>query len=92
MDAPFRRYLSRGNITGQHGWLVVEIVPADRPGCTKGRPPKQTRDTYNYGICTGANVFTPEEGQRISVTGLLVDDKKHGWNEIHPAWVVKLLR
>ena len=91
VDAAFARYINARNRAAQHGWLVVEIVPADRPGCTKGTPPKQTRDTYNYGICTGMNVPTPQEGDRISVTGPFFLDKRHGWNEIHPAWELKIL-
>lgn len=30
----------------------------------------------------------PSVGQRVTVTGAWVDDTDHGWNEIHPAWIV----
>jgi hypothetical protein len=30
----------------------------------------------------------PQEGARIEVVGPWVEDSKHGWNEIHPAWWV----
>ncbi|MGB2875848.1 MAG: hypothetical protein WBB76_10295 [Gaiellaceae bacterium] len=35
-----------------------------------------------------ARVAIPREGQRVEVVGPWVDDTKHGWNEIHPAWWV----
>ena len=25
-------------LSQQHGWLVIEIVPADEPGCVPGQP------------------------------------------------------
>jgi hypothetical protein len=31
-------------------------------------------------------VPVPAEGQRVTVVGPLVDDTKHHWDEIHPAW------
>jgi hypothetical protein len=38
---------------------------------------------------TGVQV--PRNGDRIEVYGAWVTDNPHGWNEIHPAWQVKLL-
>ena len=35
-----------------------------------------------------SRVALPEEGARIEVIGPWVEDTKHGWNEIHPAWWV----
>ncbi len=34
------------------------------------------------------HVRVPAVGQAITVWGAWVDDKDHGWNEIHPAWIV----
>src|SRR5437763_10742858 len=33
-----------------------------------------------------SKVAVPAEGARIEVAGPWVEDSKHGWNEIHPAW------
>lgn len=33
-------------------------------------------------------VPVPSVGQHITVTGAYVLDKDHGWNEIHPAWLI----
>jgi hypothetical protein len=79
LDRKHRYLLNDGNRRKHHGTLVVEIVPADQPGCRKG-------ERVRYGRCTGADVRTPKRGERISVTGPWVLDKPHGWNEIHPAW------
>jgi hypothetical protein len=86
LDDPFVGMLVSENFDHQHGWLVVEIVPADRPGCTVGQPPRPATGTYDYGICTGANVPTPNIGDHVSTTGPYVLDTHHGWAEIHPAW------
>ena len=50
LDAPYVSMLRPANYSGQHGWLVVEIVPADKPGCIPGQPPRPASGTYNYGI------------------------------------------
>lgn len=31
-------------------------------------------------------VLVPDEGQRVTVVGPWVEDRTHGWTEIHPAW------
>ncbi|QQE80424.1 hypothetical protein [Alicyclobacillus sp. SO9] len=33
-------------------------------------------------------VTIPHVGQHATFTGAVVDDKDHGWNEVHPAWLV----
>lgn len=79
LDRKHRYLLNDGNRRKHHGTLVVEIVPADQPGCRKG-------ERVRYGRCTGADVRTPRKGERVRVTGPWVLDRPHGWNEIHPAW------
>lgn len=37
------------------------------------------------------NIQIPKNGDRIAVHGAWVTDNPHGWNEIHPAWNVKVL-
>jgi hypothetical protein len=89
LDAPYTSMLTPGNESGQNGWLVVEIVPADKPGCTPGTPPKPASGTYDYGICTGANETSPVLGTHVQVTGPYVLDEDHGgWAEIHPVWAI----
>ena len=91
LDPAYAKLINSGNVSGQHGWLVAEIVPADEPGCTPGKPPKPVSGTYNYGYCTGADITSPPVGTHVSVTGPYVLDQSHGWMEIHPVWrIVRL--
>jgi len=91
LDPAYANLINKGNVTGQHGWLVAEVVPADEPGCTPGKPPKPVSGTYNYGYCTGADITSPPIGTHVSVTGPYVLDQIHGWMEIHPVWrIVRL--
>lgn len=83
--------LNQANYSQQDGQLVTEIVPADQPGCTPGQPPRPSSGSYDYGICTGADVATPPLGATVSVTGPYVLDTDHGWMEIHPVWSVTVL-
>jgi hypothetical protein len=89
LDPAYTSLLTPANESGQNGWLVVEIVPADKPGCTPGTPPVPASGTYDYGICTGANEVSPATGTHVSVTGPYVLDLDHGgWAEIHPVWAI----
>jgi hypothetical protein len=36
-------------------------------------------------------VQIPKNGERIEAYGAWVTDNPHGWNELHPAWKVKIL-
>lgn len=83
--------LSWANMAYQSGHLVTEIVPADEPGCTPGRPPRPPRGSYNYGICTGADISAPPVGARVIEIGPYVLDAGHGWMEIHPVWAIKVI-
>lgn len=85
LDPEFKDLLMPGNYARHHGWLVIEIVPADEPGCTPGQAPRTTSGSYDYGTCTGAAVATPPLGSRVQVTGPYVDDIHHSGAEIHPA-------
>jgi hypothetical protein len=89
LDPPFAALVNDRNGTAQNGALVVEIVPADGPDCTPGQPPRPSGDTYDYGVCTGANVASPAVGAHVTVTGPYVLDRNHGWMEIHPAWAIE---
>lgn len=83
VDSPYRSLLDLKNIFGE---LVLEIVPADQPGCVPGQPPAPPRDGVDAGICTGANISPPEVGRHIAATGAHVLDTEHGWMELHPVW------
>lgn len=88
--------LDQANYTYEDGELVTEIVPADQPGCTPGQPPPLPASayrsaSYDYGICTGADIPTPALGTRVEVVGPYVLDSDHGWMEIHPVWAVVVL-
>lgn len=83
--------LDQANYSGEHGQLVTEIVPADRPGCTPGRPPRPPSGTYDFGTCSGAGLVAPPVGTAVSVTGPYVLDSDHGWMEIHPVWTITVL-
>ncbi len=37
-------------------------------------------------------IIIPKNGDRIEAYGAWVTDKPHGWNEIHPAWKVTILK
>ncbi len=88
LDASYANLINDGNRSGEGGNLVIEIVPADRPGCAPGVAPKAAAGTYDYGTCTGAGVATPAANSHVTVTGPYVLDTFHGWMEIHPAWAV----
>lgn len=88
VDPAYAGMLSLGNISYQHGLLVVEVVPADEPGCTVGQPPRSPVGTYDYGTCTGDDLSAPQVGAHIWVTGPYVLDHIHDWAEIHPAWQI----
>lgn len=83
--------LNNANVADQSGQLVTEIVPADEPGCTPGRPPRPPHGSYKYGICTGADISAPPVGARVAETGPYVLDANHGWMEIHPVWAIKVI-
>lgn len=38
-----------------------------------------------------ASIQIPKNGDRIEIHGAWLTDNPHGWNEIHPAWIVKVL-
>jgi hypothetical protein len=83
LDAPYSTSLNLSS-------LLLEIVPADKPGCTPGKPPRPPSGSYDYGICTGADEADPATGSHVTVTGPYVFDHNHGWNEIHPVWRISL--
>ncbi len=84
--------LNAYNDSQQYGQLVTELVPADQPGCTPGQAPRPAHGSYDYGICTGADIHVPPLGTLVKETGPYVLDADHGWMEIHPIWRIIILR
>jgi len=82
VDRQYASMLNAGNHRHHGNTLVLEIVPADQPGCVKGRKVRN-------GVCTGAHVAIPKNGSHITATGPFVLDRPAGWNEIHPVWQIR---
>ena len=38
-----------------------------------------------------SKVQIPKNGQQIEAIGAWVTDNPHGWNELHPIWIIKIL-
>jgi hypothetical protein len=77
VEEPYKRLLNEENNNRWHGMLVIEIIPRDQGS---------------------SSVQIPKNGDRIEVYGAWVTDNAYlgmpyppGWNEIHPAWSVKIL-
>ena len=84
-------FVNAANQRYEGGELVTEIVPADETGCTRGQAPPLPPTaylgvSYDYGICTGANLSPPPIGATVTIVGPYVVDSDHGWAEIHPVW------
>ncbi|HEY4408381.1 MAG TPA: hypothetical protein VGO87_00750 [Acidimicrobiia bacterium] len=69
--------LNAANRSKLHGNLMLEIVPADQPGCVAGHKVK-------FGVCSGRHLATPKVGAQVTASGPYVVDTLHGWREIHP--------
>jgi hypothetical protein len=86
LDTEFKSLLNAKNKSGQHGFLVAE------PMCEV--KPKQ-QDTLDEGVCKGFNqtIFKRKTtlGKRVQITGAYVQDREHGWREIHPVTSIKII-
>jgi len=88
---PDAAYASMENAKNlDEGGLHVEVVPADQAGCTAAGLAKLA--ATDLGTCTGANVTLPPLNAHVRVIGPYVFDRWVGWNEVHPAWNVEILR
>lgn len=83
-----RRLLNQINVSQQNGNMILEIVPADQPGCVVGEPLRPSAGSARVGSCTGANISTPRVGALVTVVGPYVRDERHQWMEIHPVWAI----
>ena len=82
LDAGQEDLLNGKNKTAQHGCLVVEIICAHK--VTQKDAMKSCASCKN-------KIKKPNKGDHITVTGRLVTDNVHGWNEIHPASSISLI-
>jgi hypothetical protein len=87
-DPGYARMLNSHNRS--EGGLHIEIVPRDRPGCTRGQR-IHSGDVPNLGTCSGRNVRAPSLGAHVRIVGAWVLDRNNDWYEIHPAWRIKIL-
>lgn len=74
--------LNAGNRQNVAGDLIAEIVCAD-----SSAPGFATQACAGY-VNT---IAAPRVGARVAVTGPHVLDSHHGWNEIHPLWMLAVL-
>lgn len=79
-DKPYIGMLNAVNEKEKHGCLVIEIVCE---GKSKEKKEKEACDGYKN------TLRIPEVNERIRITGSLVTDLHHGWNEIHPVSSLK---
>jgi hypothetical protein len=75
LDPGQENLLNNKNYKKQKGCLVLE------PVCISQATQEDSRSS-----CTGYinNVYIPQIGEHVQVTGSWVTDTHHGWNEIHP--------
>ena len=80
LDAGQEQMLNAKNIARQHGCLVAEVVCANPITQSDAKKP-----------CEGCpkNIKVPKRGTHGKVTGTFVNDKPHGWNEIHPVYELR---
>jgi hypothetical protein len=85
VDPSFKHLLNAKNVSGQHGFLVVE------PVCEN---PVTQPDTVKEGSCNGfsQHLFTQQMvNKHVRITGAYVTDMEHGWNEIHPVTSITVI-
>jgi hypothetical protein len=75
--------LTKKNIKKKQGDLVIEAVCANKTTLPK------VGNTCNGYI---NKIQIPNLGDRVKVTGSLVNDTHNGWNEIHPITKIEVLK
>jgi hypothetical protein len=82
LDAGQENLLNDKNYQVQHGNLIIEPICVERVTQADARGP--CSDYIN-------NVKIPRIGEHVKVTGSYVNDKEHGWNEIHPVTAIEII-
>lgn len=83
LDPDHASVLNLVNAIHGHRELVVEIICEHTPA---------DRDAAAACAAFTAQVTVPQVGDRVRVTGAYVTDRETGWNEIHPATRIEILR
>ncbi len=77
LDSQFSGLINGGNVSGQHGDLLLEPVcehPVIQP------------DAVTTCVGVAPSVPLPAVGIHAVATGAYVLDTTHGWMELHPIW------
>ena len=82
LDSPFLYMLNAANYSGELGKLVVEPICATT--VTQADAITPCRGLVN-------NVYIPNVGEYVVVTGPYVTDNDHGWNELHPVTKIAIV-
>lgn len=82
LDPPYASLVNDANRTQLQGHLQLETV------CQAQVTAADAKDAC--GSFTG-NVLIPQPGQHISATGSYVLDTNHGWMELHPVSVIRVV-
>ena len=82
LDAGQDNLLNDKNYSVQHGNLTREPICVDRVSQSDAIGP--CSDYIN-------SVKIPKVGEHVKVTGSYVNDKEHGWNEIHPVTAIEVI-
>jgi hypothetical protein len=83
LDAGQEDLLTKKNLKKKQGDLVIEAVCANKTTLAK------VGSTCNGYI---NRIQLPNVGDRVKVTGSLVNDTHNGWNEIHPITKIELIK
>ena len=85
LDPDNKSVLNLVNAMHGHRTLIVEAV-CDHPPASV--------NTDALAVCKDfrSAITIPKEGDRVRVTGAYVTDRDNGWNEIHPATRIEVLR
>ena len=78
VDSQFKNLLNAKNMSGQKGMLVIE------PVCMN---PVSQKNTLEEGVCNGYRQDVYQKSmlhKHVEVIGAYVEDREHGWREIHP--------
>lgn len=82
LDTQYNYMLNSLNISSEYGDLVCEPICAATITQSDAVAP-----------CAGLtnNVYLPNVGEYVKVTGPYVTDNDHGWNEIHPVTKIEII-
>jgi hypothetical protein len=83
LDPDHASVLNLVNAIHGHRELVVEVICEHTPAAG---------DAAAACAAFAAQVTVPKVGDRVRVTGAYVTDRETGWNEIHPATRIEILR